>query len=47
MAGGGGDEDGDGQLDQVIVGVPEEGLADLDGDGIDELVRRGSADRQP
>jgi len=34
MAGGGGDEDGDGQLDQAIVGIPEEGLADLDGDGV-------------
>ena len=47
LAGGGGDEDGDGQLDQVIGGIGQEGMADLDGDGIYELVRRGSADRQP
>jgi len=45
-SGGGGDEDGDGTLDQPISGVAECGWADLDGDGVKELIRRGG-ERSP
>ncbi|MEC9475519.1 MAG: matrixin family metalloprotease [Planctomycetota bacterium] len=41
VGGGGGDEDGDGLLDSVIIGLPGVRNADLDGDGIDEMIRRG------
>ncbi|MEE2857151.1 MAG: matrixin family metalloprotease [Planctomycetota bacterium] len=46
VSGGGGDEDGDGTLDQPITGIAEcgiadYGMADLDGDGVMEWIRRG------
>ncbi len=46
ISGGGGDEDGDGTLDQPISGIADCGsadcgMADLDGDGVRELIRRG------
>jgi hypothetical protein len=42
LKGGGGDRDGDGILDSPIIGIEQLGNIDIDGDGIFEVISRGT-----